>query len=143
MSAIDSGYWFGCCPLCGGEIAHEIEWRPDARCLLGRGRAHIFPKNPARLFDCLWRRTQQGHMVTTAEIMGHIYYDYPDGGPLDYKIVQVYISQHIRRQIRPFGLSVFGALGAKSGGYLLQFDRAETNERNKADPVQNPLGAHG
>lgn len=100
------------CPCCGRAIDEmaDLRWNMQTRVLSGHGRTVALSPIRARMFGALWKNFKSGRPVERQEMMSVVYADDQSGGPESDNIISVQVV-HLKKQIRPFGLSVKGRSG--------------------------------
>ncbi len=78
--------------------------------LSGRGVSVSLSPFRSLMFDALWRSLPSGRLIERQEMMSVVYADDPNGGPESDNTISVQVA-YLKKQIKPFGLSVKGRSG--------------------------------
>lgn len=109
------------CPVCGFAPASGSvpAWHPDPGIVERNGKFIILSGNHGRLFDVLWcAMKRRSGPLAAARLVGPVYADKPDGGPLSFKTIISTTAREIDEKLLAIGMRVRPEAGR---GYQLTF----------------------
>ena len=73
------------CPVCGGHLnVPDLAYDEEKQAIIGAGVKEVrFSGAESRFFSVLWRSYRSGRIATKETVLHEMYFDDPEGGPLD------------------------------------------------------------